>query len=118
MIEALGSFGTVLTEHIGSIGLTSSGESEKTSTYIFERDIAWITEADVIVAEVTSPSLGVGYELAKSESLGKKVLCLFRPSPERRLSAMVEGNAYFQIQHYATIEDVRTILSSFFADKS
>ncbi len=34
----------------------------------------------VIVAEVTQPSLGVGYELGRAVALNKRVFCLFRPS--------------------------------------
>ena len=41
--------------------------------------------------QVTVPSLGVGYELGLAVSLGKPVLCLFRPGGERKLSAMIAG---------------------------
>ena len=60
---------------------------------IFERDVAWIHEADFIVAEVTQPSLGVGYELGLAESVGKPIICLFRETEDRRLSAMIAGNS-------------------------
>lgn len=33
----------------------------------------------VLVAEVTQPSLGVGYEIGRAIDLKKKVLCLYRP---------------------------------------
>lgn len=36
--------------------------------------------ASVIVAEVTQPSLGVGYELGRAVAMNKRILCLFRPS--------------------------------------
>ncbi|MEI7962017.1 MAG: nucleoside 2-deoxyribosyltransferase [archaeon] len=45
-------------------------------TYIFDRDVAWIKEADLVVAEVSMPSVGVGYEIGFAESLGKKIICL------------------------------------------
>lgn len=38
----------------------------------------------VVVAEVTQPSLGVGYELGRAVTMGKKIFCLFRPSSGRR----------------------------------
>jgi len=31
-----------------------------------------------VVAEVTIPSLGVGYEIGRAVALGKRVLCLYR----------------------------------------
>ena len=65
------------------------GENSLTDTEIFERDMAWIEESDVVVAEVTTPSLGVGYELGQAESMGKKIICLFRKVEGKRLSAMI-----------------------------
>lgn len=37
----------------------------------------------MVVAEVTLPSLGVGYELGRAVDMKKKILCLFRPSSGR-----------------------------------
>jgi len=117
VIEELGKYGTVLTEHIGDKALTGQGEVTITDEYIFERDMAWVREADVIVAEVSTPSLGVGYELGQSESMGKPILCLYRKTEGKRLSAMVAGNSYVKIFEYKTIEDVVVILADYFKDK-
>lgn len=40
----------------------------------------------VLIAEVTQPSLGVGYEIGRAMERGKPILCLFRPSSGRGLS--------------------------------
>ena len=37
-----------------------------------------------IVAEVTQPSLGVGYEIGRAVAMGKRILCLYRPQPDKR----------------------------------
>lgn len=37
----------------------------------------------MVVAEVTQPSLGVGYELGRAVALNKPILCLFRPQSGR-----------------------------------
>ena len=37
----------------------------------------------VIVAEVTQPSLGVGYEIGRAYAMKKPILCLYRPQPEK-----------------------------------
>ncbi|KAM7385963.1 hypothetical protein PAMP_001997 [Pampus punctatissimus] len=50
---------------------------------IHNRDMDWLGQSDVIVAEVTQPSLGVGYELGRAVDMKKRVLCLFRPSSGR-----------------------------------
>ena len=36
-----------------------------------------------IVAEVTQPSLGVGYELGRAVAMGKRILCIYRPKPDK-----------------------------------
>lgn len=114
IIRQLADYGQVLTEHIGSDALTSAGESELSDRGIYERDVAWIESADVIVAEVTNPSLGVGYELGKAESLGKKILCLFNTENTNSLSAMVSGNKNFTLKTYRNEGDIEKILKSFF----
>lgn len=75
---------------------------------IYERDIQMIRDCDAVIAEVTNPSLGVGYELAYAERLGKPILCLFNASSGRSLSAMVSGNPYNVVEHVAedTIDKV------------
>jgi nucleoside 2-deoxyribosyltransferase len=109
IIEALSAFGTVLTEHVGDKTLEASGEHHLSDTEIFERDMDWVRQADVIVAEVTTPSLGVGYELGQAQAMGKPVICLFRTGTDRRLSAMVSGNTYMQVFEYRSLEDVAEI---------
>ena len=69
IISQLSTYGKVLTEHIADDKLDDQGENIS-ETAIFERDTGWLRESDIIVAEVTQPSLGVGYEIALGESLG------------------------------------------------
>ena len=109
IIRELTNYGTVLTEHIGNKELTSKGEHIISDSEIFERDMSWVKEADMIVAEVTTASLGVGYELGQAEAMNKKVICLYRPQEGKRLSAMVAGNEKLQVFEYQSLEDVRGI---------
>jgi hypothetical protein len=57
---------------------------------IYARDTAWIRECDAVVAEVSTPSHGVGYEIAYALGLGKPVLCCYRRGA--RVSKMITGN--------------------------
>ncbi len=114
MISALGKHGTVLTEHIGLATVAAMGEEGVSDEYIYKRDMDWIREADAVVAEVSTPSLGVGYELAMAETLGKKIICLFRPDGDRRLSAMISGAGVFPIKEYETLEEAEEIFNQFF----
>ncbi len=56
---------------------------------IYQEDIALINKSDIVIADVTQASLGVGYELAYAEAHQKPVHCLYRTTPEKKLSAMI-----------------------------
>lgn len=113
IIEMLAAYGTVLTEHIGSKDLSSDGEA-LSGKNIYARDMAWLTEADAVVAEVTMPSLGVGYEIAKAEDMAKPTLCLYRPSEHRKLSAMIAGNGTLINKEYRDLSEAEAIIKNFF----
>ncbi len=114
IIVHLGKYGEVLTEHIGSSGLTPMGEAGLTDQEIFYRDIEWLTSSDVVVAEVTTPSLGVGFEIARAVDLKKRVLCLFRRRDERRVSAMISGCPDLLLCEYKTLTEAHVIIDKFF----
>lgn len=105
MIEHLKKGHTVLTEHIGDLNLQES----ITDQQIYEQDTAWLREADILIAECTNPSLGVGYELAYAEALG--IPChVFYNRIKTHLSAMLTGDSYFQIHSYEAEEDIYPVL--------
>ncbi len=117
LIRFLGRFATVLTEHVGSASLLAA-EKELTEDEIFRRDITWLTETDAVVAEVSTPSLGVGYELARAEALGKPVLCLYRRGSDHALSAMLAGNPVFDVRCYADLGEAEGIITGFLSSLS
>ena len=90
---------TVLTEHIGAPTLSAMGEVDKTDKTIYQQDTAWLRESDIIIAECSTASLGVGYELAYAEHLGKPVHIFFDPR-RGNLSAMLSGDPSFHIHPY------------------
>ena len=98
----------VLTEHIGDNNLLKN-EKNLTDKEIYLRDINWMKEADLLIAECTRPSLGVGYELSFAEKLGKPVNVLYR-NKECHLSAMISGDEYFKVFSYETKEDAFKII--------
>jgi len=92
---------TVLTEHIGSPVLFSSIERGMTDEDIYRQDMGWLRESDIVIAECSTPSLGVGYELAFAEKLGKPVH-IFHNTGRGTLSAMLTGDSYFSVHPYET----------------
>ena len=113
IIEYLKSFGEVLTEHIGEPSLTSAGDDGPTDKFIHDRDLEWLESSDVLVAEVTTVSMGVGYEIGRAIEAGKKVLCLFRPDAGKNLSAMISGCDDLQLFEYSTLKEAQKVITSF-----
>ncbi|KAM3862886.1 5-hydroxymethyl-dUMP N-hydrolase [Diretmus argenteus] len=121
IIRKLQEYGTVLTEHVSHSELTDRGEDAAVAgdQAIHDRDMEWLAMSDVIVAEVTQPSLGVGYELGHATAMKKRILCLFRPSSGRSLSAMIRGaqdGKLFLVRDYAE-EEVVDILEEYFKER-
>lgn len=103
IINCLESFGEVLTKHIGDPNITQNGEN-LTDTEIYNRDKEWLDASSLVFADVTIPSLGVGYELAYAESHGKKVICAYEEN--ENVSGLIKGNSNFIQIPYTDIPDL------------
>ena len=112
LVTIIKKYAEVLTEVFADKTLTTAG-SAGPSGDIWSNDIRWIGQADAVIAEVTSPSLGVGYEIARAEKMGKPVLCLFRPGGERKLSAMIDGSPGATIFEYTDPASAEHAISTF-----
>ena len=100
----------VLTEHIGNPHLNLM-EQGKRDIDIYDEDTAWLRESDIVIAECTCPSLGVGYEMAYAEKIGKPCH-IFYDRSKAQLSAMLTGNPYFSIHPYENESEIYDILES------
>jgi hypothetical protein len=82
---------------------------------IYRRDVAWVTACDALVAEVSTPSHGVGYEVCLALRLGKPVLCCHRR--EATVSKMILGNdsAGLQVRAYDQPQDALRAVEEFLA---
>jgi len=114
MIEMLGTYGKVLTEHLGSNEEIEIKDRILSDKAIHDRDFQWIIESDLLVAEVTIPSLGVGYEIGRAVELGKTVLCLFKKNSDYTISAMISGSDQVKMTYYTNLEEVQDIFREFF----
>lgn len=111
LIDHMKKTDTVLTEHIGITDINVRETDAKAEQSIYNRDTGWLKECDVVIAECTSPSLGVGYELAYAEKLNKPVYILYDHS-RTQLSAMLKGNPYFHIFTYTKKEEAFDLIDS------
>jgi len=114
MITMLGTYGKVLTEHLGSNEEIEDRDRMLSDNEIHDRDLQWIVESDVLVAEVTVPSLGVGYEIGRAIEMGKPVLCLFQQDTEYNISAMISGSDKVDMKYYKNFEEVEDLFKAYF----
>jgi hypothetical protein len=91
----------VLAEAVPSDEITSEGESLDRYA-VFSRDLEWIDRSDVLVAEISMPSVGVGYEIAYARHVRKMpVIGLYRPAYTKRCSSMISGDRGIRLIEYA-----------------
>jgi len=110
LIEELKKYGTVLTEHIGSETIGGS----KIDRQIHEMDMGWLRESDIVIAEVSTPSLGVGYEIGRAVELGHRVVCIWKAEESRNVSAMVKGSPDLEKFVYDSPEEAAQIFIKLF----
>jgi hypothetical protein len=114
LIDYLKPRGIVFTEKIGD-GDILLQETLLSPGQIHDTDVKWLADADVVVAEVSTPSLGVGYEIGRAVEREKQVLCLHRNGAPRKLSAMIAGCDKVTIARYDNIEGAKEAVRIFFA---
>ena len=86
-----------------------------TDSEIFSRDIKWIDKSEIVIAEVSGPSLGVGFEIAYSIYKKKINVLALVNSEAVDVSAMVTGchSELITIKKYADTEDLKKSVSVF-----
>jgi 2'-deoxynucleoside 5'-phosphate N-hydrolase len=106
----------VLTAHLAE---ASAGEREAAlgPREVYLRDIDWIIESDVLIAEVSVPSHGVGYEIGFA--LGKSKLVLALHQWDRKVSKMIGGNpdTLLQVKTYQDSAEALQMVSEFLAQR-
>jgi 2'-deoxynucleoside 5'-phosphate N-hydrolase len=77
------------------------------------RDIAWVLESDALVAEVTTPSHGVGIEVAIASGRAIPVLLLYREGTV--VSRLLLGLPGVQVATFRDARDACEALAAFLA---
>jgi len=93
-------------------------ERELAPHNVYERDTNWIKNCNALIAEVSLPSHGVGYEIGFALNLGKPVLCLHQR--DRRVSKMITGNPNLAlcIRAYTDVKEAISQARAFLATGS
>ena len=109
-------YGEVLTPFVGDKKVTDQDCEKTDDVKIHDDCIKRLRQCHAVVAEVSVPSLGVGYEIGRAVAMGKNVLCLYRPEENGKLlSAMIRGmenDSGLRVFDY-NIDEVDGILNDF-----
>ena len=116
IIDYINATDTVLTEHIGLGNLSVTTRTKEDDEHIYECDTEWLRSSDVLIAECTNPSHGVGYELAYAEARNIPVR-IFYDKRKANISAMLNGNAYFKVYPYENEAEIYPILDKILGNK-
>lgn len=99
IVEELKRLGhTVLSEHVVDPKLIPG--AGKSAQKLFEHETSLMEKADVMVAEVTSPSWGTAFLMEDALEKGKPVLALFYKEVEQPLPLMIKGHPELYLEHY------------------
>lgn len=89
---------TVLSEYVIDPNLKTGGGL--TAEKLFERETTTIEKADIVVAEVTSPSWGTAFLIEHALEKNIPVIALFYKETEQPLPMMIAGHPELYVEHY------------------
>jgi nucleoside 2-deoxyribosyltransferase len=88
---------TVMTHHLLSDDVDAA-ESALGQREVFERDVRWLERADLLIAEASGSSYGVGFEvgyvLGRSQPSGRRVIVLYDAARAAQVSRLITGNTH------------------------
>ncbi len=102
----------VMSWHVVDPG-SDEKEAKMSEQEIYRRDISLLKESACLIAEVTVPSIGVGYEICRALEAGLPVLCVH--DTDANVSAMLLGNPNREmwVQEYGDMDSLERILCEF-----
>ena len=105
LINELKKYGNVLDEEVGDNDVIAN-EKYISDNDIFENLVKKIDIADLVFAEVTVPSLGVGYEIGYADSHNKKIICVYDKNITPKITTMLRGNSRLKIIPYIDLNEI------------
>lgn len=86
-----------------------------TDKQIYTRDLKWINGSKIMIAEISGPSLGVGFEIAYAVYHKKMPVLALANNTVENVSAMITGceSNLLTIAKYRDAEDLKEIIRSY-----
>ena len=110
----------VLTTHLLADDVDAA-EARLSEEEVFRRDIDWLSRCEVLVAEASGSSYGVGFEvgfvLGRAASTGQRVVLLYEAARRDAISRLIIGNGHDACTTFAytSIEDLMAFIDRRFA---
>ena len=105
LIKELKKHGEVLNPEVADDTILED-EKKTSDKEIVETLIKKINIADIIFAEITVPSLGVGYEIGYADKINKKIICIYDKTITPKITTMLRGNDRLKIIPYTNIDEI------------
>lgn len=117
IIKILNKLGNVVTSHLANPEVQQDKLKNMKDDAIYITDMNQLKASDLLVTEVSAPSIGIGYKIAKAESMGVPVMALFNNSSTFMLSALVAGNSHITIMRYNDLKDLEQKVTEHIKEK-
>lgn len=105
LIDELEKHGEVLTKQIADPNTIDNEVNQKDEDIYNDLENKLIS-ADLLIAEVTIPSLGVGYEIGYADKLDKRIIAIYDENYVTKVSTMIRGNKRITLIPYRDINDI------------
>lgn len=105
LVKELTKFGNVLDEEVADDNVLIREESISDKD-VFESLVDRLKLANLVFAEVTVPSLGVGYEIGYADKTNKRIICVYDKTVTPKLTTMLRGNNRLKIIPYTNINEI------------
>ena len=105
LVKELQNYGEVLNPQVADDNVLIN-EKQNTDNQIFEDYEKKLQECDLVFAEVTIPSLGVGYEIGYADSHNKPIIAIYDKTVVSKVTTMLRGNKRIKIIPYTNVEEI------------
>lgn len=117
LVNELKKYGEVLDPEVADDNVLID-EEKQCDKDIFENLEKQINKADLIFAELTVTSLGVGYEIGYADKSNKKIIGIYDSTVIPKISTMLRGNKRLKIIPYTDINKIINNLESIIKEEN
>ena len=105
LVKELEKYGKILNPEVADDTIFED-EKKTSDKEIVETLLKKMDIADIIFAEITVPSLGVGYEIGYADKINKKIICIYDKTVTPKITTMLRGNDRLKIIPYTNINEI------------